>query len=120
MDVHRPGNIFPLTYSTRLSTQSAGLPFVYLTTKQGGNTPGSTAKKPEGAWSADQVAFYLYQRMDEGNFYVICPDNDVTEETDKKRMLWSVGDIVNGRQPLSRWRDEYKEEAAKWMNEQKL
>jgi hypothetical protein len=39
---------------------------------------------------------------------------------DKKRMLWSVGDIVNERQPLSRWREEYKDEAAKWMEQQKL
>jgi hypothetical protein len=58
--------------------------------------------------------------MEQEKFYVICPDNDVTEETDKKRMLWSVGDIVNERQPLSRWREEYKDEAAKWMAEQKL
>jgi hypothetical protein len=66
------------------------------------------------------VADYLYKKMEQGKFYVICPDNDVSETTDKKRMLWSVGDIVNERQPLSRWREEYKEEAAKWMEEQKL
>jgi len=58
--------------------------------------------------------------MEAGKFYAICPDNDVTEDKDKKRMLWSVGDIVYERQPLSRWRDEYKEEAEKWMAEQKL
>ena len=50
--------------------------------------------------------------MGEGKFYVICPDNDVSEDTDKKRMLWSVGDIVYERPPLSRWREEYKDEAA--------
>jgi hypothetical protein len=53
--------------------------------------------------------------MDEDKFYVICPDNDVNEETDKKRMLWSVGDIVYERPPLSRWREEWKEEAANTM-----
>lgn len=44
-----------------------------------------------------------------------CPDNEVTEDVDRKRMLWSAGDAVQGRKPLSRWRDEYKEEAAEFM-----
>lgn len=48
------------------------------------------------------------------------PDNDVTEDTDKRRMLWSVGDAVYGRQPLSRWRDEYKQESVEWMKNVKL
>jgi len=48
------------------------------------------------------------------------PDNDVTEDTDKRRMLWSVGDVVYGRQPLSRWREEYKEESTEWMKNVKL
>lgn len=53
--------------------------------------------------------------MEQDKFYVICPDNDVTEETDKKRMLWSTGDIVYERPPLSRWREDWKEEAADTM-----
>jgi hypothetical protein len=51
--------------------------------------------------------------MDEGKFYVICPDNDVSAETDKKRMTWTMGDITEERLPLSRWRDEYKDEVKK-------
>lgn len=58
--------------------------------------------------------------MGEGRFYIICPDNDVSEETDRKRMLWSVGDVVEGRPPLTRWREEYKEEAEEWMAKQKV
>lgn len=53
--------------------------------------------------------------MEKNEFYVICPDNDVTEETDKKRMLWTVGDIVQGRPPLTRWREEWKKEAEETM-----
>jgi hypothetical protein len=87
---------------------------------QSGNTPGSGKDKPAGAWWPSQVADYLYKKMEEGKFYAICPDDDVSEETDKRRMLWSVGDIINERKPLSRWRDEYKDEAAKWMDQQKL
>lgn len=50
----------------------------------------------------------------------ICPDNDVDWETDRKRMIWTQGDIVYERQPMSRWRDEYKDEAKKVMDEMKL
>ncbi|OJD36685.1 short chain dehydrogenase reductase [Diplodia corticola] len=81
---------------------------------------GVVKEKPAGAWSAEQIAGYMYQKMGEDKFYIICPDNDVSEETDKKRMLWSVGDVVNGRPPLTRWRAEWKEEAEKWMSEQKV
>ena len=80
---------------------------------QSGNTPGTEKEKPAGAWWPDQVADYLYKKMDEGKFYVICPDNDVSAETDKKRMTWTMGDITEERLPLSRWRPEYKDEAAK-------
>uniref|UniRef100_A0A8H7N638 Uncharacterized protein n=1 Tax=Bionectria ochroleuca TaxID=29856 RepID=A0A8H7N638_BIOOC len=72
-------------------------------------------EKPAGAWLPEQVAEYLYRKMEQDKFYVICPDNDVTEETDKKRMLWSTGDIVYERPPLSRWREDWKEEAADTM-----
>lgn len=54
--------------------------------------------------------------MADDKFYIICPDNDVDETTDKKRMLWTVGDIVKERPPLTRWREEYKEEAKAWMD----
>ncbi|CAG9954451.1 unnamed protein product [Clonostachys rosea f. rosea IK726] len=72
-------------------------------------------EKPAGAWLPEQVAEYLYRKMEQDKFYVICPDNDVTEETDKKRMLWSTGDIVYERPPLSRWREDWKEEATDTM-----
>lgn len=62
----------------------------------------------------------MLKKMADGKFYIICPDNDVTEETDKKRMLWTVGDIVNERPPLTRWRDEWKGEAEEWMGKQKV
>ncbi|KAK8149714.1 hypothetical protein G3M48_005998 [Beauveria asiatica] len=81
---------------------------------------GQTKEKPAGAWAPEQVAEFLYNKMEKSKFHVICPDNDVSEETDKKRMLWGVGDIVHGRPPLSRWRDEWKQEAEKTMSETKI
>lgn len=92
----------------------------FANTRQSGNHPGKEAKKPDGAWSPDQVADYMVKKMEKNKFYIICPDNDVSEETDKKRMLWSVGDIVNDRPPLTRWREEFKGEAEEWMAKQKV
>ncbi|KAI1262361.1 NAD(P)-binding protein [Xylariaceae sp. FL1019] len=75
----------------------------------------SGREKMSGAWWPEQVADYLEKKMEEGSFWVICPDNDVTEDMDKKRMLWSAQDAVVGRPPLSRWREEYKGEFEGWM-----
>lgn len=105
--------------STR-STPSRNTIAIKTKTKQSGNVPGSTKDKPAGAWSAAQVVEYMQNKMNEGKFYIICPDNDVSEETDKKRMLWTVGDVINGRPPLTRWREEYKQEAEEWMAQQKV
>jgi hypothetical protein len=80
---------------------------------QTGAAAGKT--KPDGAWTPEQVANYMYEKMGENQFWILCPDNDVTTDTDKRRMMWSVGDAVNGRPPLSRWREEFKEEAAEAM-----
>lgn len=85
-----------------------------------GAKPGSVEGKKPGAWTPEQVVEYLEGKMDKGEFYVICPDNDVTEEMDKKRMLWTTGDIVYDRQPLSRWREDTKESAAKGVDSLKL
>jgi len=86
-----------------------------------GNSPiGEKKEKPAGAWSAEQVVEYLEAKMGEGKFYVVCPDNDVSEETDKKRVLWAANDLVQGRPPLTRWREEYKAEAEEWMARQKI
>jgi len=85
-----------------------------------GAKPGSLEGKPAGAWSGQQVVEYLEKKMQEGQFWAICPDNDVTEETDRKRMLWSVGDVVEGRPPLSRWRAEWKAKAEEGMAKMKI
>lgn len=71
--------------------------------------------KPDGAWTADQVAERLAGHMDKGQFYVLCPDNDVTEEVDKKRIAWAAGDLTEGRPALSRWRDEWADRHKEFM-----
>jgi short-subunit dehydrogenase len=111
---------FTPSHTSPHSIPSRNIIAMSTNTLQSGNVPGSSKDKPAGAWSAAQVVEYMYNKMSEGKFYIICPDNDVSEETDKKRMLWSVGDVVNGRPPLTRWRGEYKQEAEEWMAQQKF
>ena len=81
---------------------------------------GNTKEKPDGAWAPEQVADLLNKKMADGKFYIICPDNDVDWETDRKRMLYGVGDIVYERPALSRWREETKDEAKKGVDAIKL
>lgn len=81
---------------------------------------GGLKEKPAGAWEPIQVAEFMFKKMMEKKFYIICPDNDVTEVKDKKRMLWGVGDILYERPPLTRWRDEYKQEHEEWMSKTEI
>ncbi len=76
-------------------------------TKLTEKTPGEP--KPDGAWTADQVVDVMLERTARGDFYIICPDNDVDWETDRKRIQWAAGDITENRPPLSRWHPDFGE-----------
>jgi NAD(P)-dependent dehydrogenase (short-subunit alcohol dehydrogenase family) len=71
-------------------------------------TRGSRTEKPSGAWTPDQVVDMLVTGMGRGDFYVLCPDNDVTRAIDNKRILWAAQDIIENRPALSRWHPDYK------------
>ena len=47
--------------------------------------------------------------MARDEFYILCPDNEVTREVDERRILWSANDIVASRPALSRWHPDYKD-----------
>jgi NAD(P)-dependent dehydrogenase (short-subunit alcohol dehydrogenase family) len=68
-----------------------------------GMTRGSRSEKPPGAWTPDQVVDMLVAGMHAGDFYILCPDNDVTREIDERRILWAAQDITQNRPALSRW-----------------
>lgn len=70
-------------------------------------TRRSRTEKPAGAWTPDQTADFMMERLGAGDFYIICPDNDVTREMDNKRMAWAMGDIIENRPALSRWHNEW-------------
>jgi len=45
-----------------------------------GMTARGRTEKPPGSWTPDQVIDVLVERMGNGDFYIICPDNDVTTD----------------------------------------
>ncbi len=66
------------------------------------------AEKPPAAWTSEQVADFLLEHLAAGDFYILCPDNDVTREMDEKRIDWAAHDLIDNRPPLSRWHPDYK------------
>ncbi len=77
-------------------------------------TRGSRTEKPPAAWTPEQTVDFMLASMGKGDFYILCPDNDVPRELDERRILWAAGDIVENRPPLSRWHPDYKEAFAKF------
>jgi len=73
-----------------------------------GMTSRGRSEKPAGAWTADQVVDMLISGMNRGDFYILCPDNEVTREIDNRRILLAAQDITENRPPLSRWHADYK------------
>lgn len=64
--------------------------------------------KPAAAWTAQQVVDFMLDSLARGDFYILCPDNDVQRPTDEKRMAWAIGDIIENRPALSRWHPDHK------------
>jgi NAD(P)-dependent dehydrogenase (short-subunit alcohol dehydrogenase family) len=80
-----------------------------------GMTRAAYAEKPPGAWTPDQVVDFLLERMGAGDFYILCPDNEVTREIDNKRIFWAAQDIIENRPALSRWHPDYTTEFAQFI-----
>ncbi len=78
-------------------------------------TARGRTEKPPGAWTAEQTVDFMIARIDDGDFYILCPDNDVPRALDERRMLWAAGDIVQNRPALSRWHPDYAEAFAKFV-----
>ncbi len=72
----------------------------------GWTTTGTREHQP-GAWLPEQVADFMLAAVERGDFYILCPDNEVTPEMDRKRILWGAMDITENRPPLSRWHPDY-------------
>ncbi|WP_371420611.1 SDR family NAD(P)-dependent oxidoreductase [Tardiphaga sp.] len=84
--------------------------FVFTPLAAGGRT-----EKPDAAWTAEQTVDFMMQRLEAGDFYILCPDNDVPRALDERRMLWATGDVVENRPALSRWHPDYADAFADFV-----
>jgi len=75
------------------------------------------AEKPAAAWWPEQVVDELLSRMADGDFYILCPDNDVSRETDHGRIQWAADDMIHNRPALSRWHPDYTEQFERFMKD---
>ena len=76
--------------------------FVYTPLTASGRT-----EKPAGAWTPEQTVDFMMDSLARGDFYILCPDNDVTRRLDEKRIEWAAHDIIDNRPPLSRWHKDH-------------
>jgi NAD(P)-dependent dehydrogenase (short-subunit alcohol dehydrogenase family) len=72
-----------------------------------GLTARGRTDKPAGAWTPEQTVDFMIARISKGDFYILCPDNDVPRSLDERRILWAAQDIIQNRPPLSRWHADY-------------
>ena len=80
-------------------------------------TANGRVEKPAGAWTPEQTVDVMLDRVSAGDFYVLCPDNDVPRALDERRILWAAGDIVENRPPLSRWHADYADAFAAFVKQ---
>jgi NAD(P)-dependent dehydrogenase (short-subunit alcohol dehydrogenase family) len=79
----------------------------------GWTTTGRRAHQP-GAWLPEQVVERMLEGLDRGDFYLLCPDGEVTPAMDRKRILWAAGDVVENRPALSRWHPDWTRRFDEW------
>jgi NAD(P)-dependent dehydrogenase (short-subunit alcohol dehydrogenase family) len=82
-----------------------------------GMTARRRTEKPPGSWMPEQVVDFMVAAMSAGDFYIICPDNDVARDIDNRRILWAAEDICN-RPALSRWHPVRRDEFAEFLSRQ--
>ena len=71
--------------------------------------------KPPAAWTADQVIDFMLESLGRGDFYILCPDNDVSRPIDERRVRWTAEDLILNRPALSRWHPDYAQAFAAFM-----
>lgn len=74
-----------------------------------GITSARVPEKPPAAWTPEEVVEFMLEGLAREDFYILCPDNDVTRAIDEKRMAWAMGDLIENRPALSRWHPAWKD-----------
>jgi NAD(P)-dependent dehydrogenase (short-subunit alcohol dehydrogenase family) len=80
-----------------------------------GLTARGRSDKPAAAWTPEQTIDFMIERIEAGDFYILCPDNDVPRRLDERRILWAAGDIVENRPALSRWHPDFAQAFAAFV-----
>jgi NAD(P)-dependent dehydrogenase (short-subunit alcohol dehydrogenase family) len=80
-----------------------------------GLTARGRSEKPAAAWTPEETVDFMLQGLSAGDFYILCPDNDVPRKLDELRIAWAAGDIVENRPALSRWHPDYAEAFKAWV-----
>ena len=83
-----------------------------------GLTANGRTEKPAAAWTSEQTVDFMIERLAAGDFYILCPDNDVPRRLDERRILWAAGDIVENRPALSRWHPDFADQFAAFVKDQ--
>ena len=65
-------------------------------------------EKPPAAWTSEELVEYASPRIERGDFYILCPDNDVSRELDIARLQWHADEVAENRPALSRWHADYE------------
>jgi len=80
-------------------------------------TKGERTEKPDAAWTPAETVDFMIESLERGDFYILCPDNDVSRALDERRMAWAIGDVIENRPPLSRWHPDYTEKFRAFVEE---
>lgn len=80
-----------------------------------GMTTRGRDDKPAGAWTAEETVDFMLTSLARGDFYILCPDNDVPRSLDERRIAWMAGDLIENRPALSRWSEAWKDRFAEFV-----
>ena len=90
----------------------------YTWTPMNGQKAGQTdADKRPAMWTADALIDYLAKRFAADDFYILCPDNEVSPQLDAHRIQWAADDIIQNRPALSRWHPDWKAQFAAYIRD---
>ncbi|MEL6666436.1 MAG: SDR family NAD(P)-dependent oxidoreductase [Pseudomonadota bacterium] len=64
-------------------------------------------QKPPFAATAEETVDFMMTSLKNGDFYILCPDNETPRPLDEKRIQWTADDIIKNRPALSRWHPDY-------------
>jgi NAD(P)-dependent dehydrogenase (short-subunit alcohol dehydrogenase family) len=67
-------------------------------------------QKPPFAATAEETVDFMIRSLEQGDFYILCPDNETPRPLDEKRIQWTADYIIKNRLALSRWHPDYEAE----------